>query len=140
MSVERTLVLVKPNGVSRGLVGEIIARFERRGLVLKGLKLVHAPRELAEVHYEEHREKAFFGDLVAFLTSGPIVAMVVEGGSAVRVVRDMTGATDPVKAAPGTIRGDFALEIGENIVHASDGVESGVREIALYFSSGELLS
>lgn len=139
MSVERTLVLVKPNGVSRGLVGEIIARFERRGLVLKGLKLVHAPRELAEEHYEEHREKAFFGDLVAFLTSGPIVAMAVEGESAVQVVRDMTGATDPVKAAPGTIRGDFALEIGENIVHASDGVESGAREIALYFSSGELL-
>jgi len=140
VNVERTLVLVKPNGVARGLVGEIISRFERRGLVLKGLKLLQAPRVLAEEHYEEHREKAFFGDLVSFLTSGPIVAMAVEGLSAVQVVRDMTGATDPVKSAPGTIRGDFALEIGENIVHASDGVESGAREIGLYFSPAELLA
>ncbi len=140
MAIERTLVLVKPNGVERGLVGEVTARFERRGFVLKGLKLLHAAPELAEEHYEEHREKAFFGELVAFLTSGPIVAMVVEGLSAVQVVRGMAGATDPVNAAPGTIRGDYALEIGENVVHGSDSVASAEREIALYFSASELLS
>lgn len=140
MSIERTLVLVKPNGVARGLAGEIIARFERRGFVLKGLKLVQVSRELAEEHYEEHRDKAFFGELVAFLTSGPVVAMAVEGISAVRVARDMMGATDPTKASPGTIRGDFALEIGENVVHGSDSVESGRREIALYFAPEELLA
>jgi nucleoside-diphosphate kinase len=139
LSIERTLVLVKPNGVTRGLVGEVIARFERRGFALKGLKLVHVSTALAEEHYEEHREKPFFGDLVAFLTSSPVVAMVVEGVSAVQVVRDMMGATDPTKAAPGTIRGDFALEIGENVVHGSDSVESADREIALYFVPAELL-
>ncbi|MBU2603575.1 MAG: nucleoside-diphosphate kinase [Actinobacteria bacterium] len=137
--MERTLVLVKPNGVERGLVGEVTARFERRGFVLKGLKLLRAAPELAEEHYEEHREKAFFGELVAFLTSGPIVAMVVEGVSAVQVARSMMGATDPVSAAPGTIRGDYALEIGENVVHGSDSVASAEREIALYFSASELL-
>jgi len=139
LSIERTLVLVKPNGVARGLAGEIIARFERRGFALKGLKLVQVSKELAEEHYEEHRDKGFFGELVAFLTSGPVVAMAVEGISAVRVARDMMGATDPTKAAPGTIRGDFALEIGENVVHGSDSVESAGREIGLYFSPGELL-
>ncbi len=139
MSIERTLVLVKPNGVARGLSGEIIARFERRGFALKGLKLVQVSRDLAEEHYEEHREKDFFGELVTFLTSGPVVAMAVEGVSAVKVARDMMGATDPTKAAPGTIRGDFALEIGQNVVHGSDSVESGRREIALYFSPEELL-
>lgn len=139
MAIERTLVLVKPNGVERGLVGEVTARFERRGFVLKGLKLLHAAPALAEEHYEEHREKPFFGELVAFLTSGPIVAMVVEGVSAVQVARTMMGATDPVNAAPGTIRGDYALEIGENVVHGSDGIESAEREIALYFSESELL-
>ncbi len=140
MSLERTLVLVKPNGVARGLSGEIIARFERRGFALKGLKLVQVSRDLAEEHYEEHRDKDFFGELVTFLTSGPVVAITVEGVSAVRVARDMMGATDPTKAAPGTIRGDFALEIGENVVHGSDSVESGRREIALYFSPEELLA
>lgn len=140
MSMERTLVLVKPNGVARGLSGEIIARFERRGFALKGLKLVQVSRDLAEEHYQEHRDKDFFGELVTFLTSGPVVAIAVEGVSAVRVARDMMGATDPTKAAPGTIRGDFALEIGENVVHGSDSVESGRREIALYFSPEELLA
>jgi nucleoside-diphosphate kinase len=139
LSVERTLVLVKPNGVARGLVGEVVSRFERRGFALKGLKMLQVSAELAEEHYEEHRDKPFFGDLVAFLTSSPIVAMVVEGESAVQVVRDMMGSTDPTKAAPGTIRGDFALEIGENVVHGSDAVESGLREIGLYFSPAELL-
>jgi nucleoside-diphosphate kinase len=140
LSIERTLVLVKPNGVARGLAGEIIARFERRGFTLKGLKLVQVSRDLAEEHYEEHRDKDFFGELVTFLTSGPVVAMAVEGVSAVRVARDMMGATDPTKAAPGTIRGDFALEIGENVVHGSDSVDSGRREIALYFTPDELLA
>jgi len=138
--MERTLVLVKPNGVARGLSGEIIARFERRGFALKGLKLLQVSRDLAEEHYEEHRDKDFFGELVTFLTSGPVVAIAVEGVSAVRVARDMMGATDPTKAAPGTIRGDFALEIGENVVHGSDSVESGRREISLYFSPEELLA
>ena len=140
MSVERTLVLVKPNGVTRGLVGEVIGRLERRGFVLAGLKLVQVTKELAEEHYEEHSEKPFFEGLVSFLTSAPVVAMAVEGVSAVQVVRDMMGATDPTKAAPGTIRGDFALEIGENVVHGSDSVESARREIALYFTPEELLS
>jgi nucleoside-diphosphate kinase len=140
LSIERTLVLVKPNGVARGLSGEIIARFERRGFALKGLKLVQVSRDLAEEHYQEHRDKDFFCELVTFLTSGPVVAIAVEGVSAVRVARDMMGATDPTKAAPGTIRGDFALEIGENVVHGSDSVESGRREIALYFSPEELLA
>ncbi len=139
MAIERTLVLVKPNGVERGLVGEVTARFERRGFVLKGMKLLQAARGLAEEHYEEHREKPFFGELVAFLTSGPIVAMVVEGVSAVQVSRSMMGATDPVNAAPGTIRGDYALEIGQNVVHGSDSTASAEREIALYFSESELL-
>jgi nucleoside-diphosphate kinase len=139
LSIERTLILVKPNGVERGLVGEVIARFERRGFTLKGLKLLQVSTELAEEHYEEHRDKPFFGGLVTFLTSSPIVAMVVEGISAVQVARDMMGATDPTKAAPGTIRGDYALEIGENVVHGSDAIESAEREIALYFSPEELL-
>jgi len=140
LSVERTLVLVKPNGVTRGLVGEVIGRLECRGFVLAGLKLVQVTKELAEEHYEEHSEKPFFEGLVSLLTSAPVVAMAVEGVSAVQVVRDMMGATDPTKAAPGTIRGDFALEIGENVVHGSDSVESARREIALYFTPEELLS
>lgn len=139
MSIERTLVLVKPNGVERGLVGEVVSRFERRGLSLRGCRLMQVSRELAENHYEEHKDKPFFADLVDFITSGPVMAMVVEGVSAVKVVRDMMGATDPLEAAPGTIRGDFALEIGENIVHGSDAPETADREIALYFSSDDLL-
>ncbi len=133
MAVERTLVLVKPNGVARGLIGEIVARYERRGLRISALKMLQVSRQLAEEHYAEHVGKPFFGELVSFITSGPIVAMVVEGLSAVQVVRDMNGATDPLKAAPGTIRGDYALDMGENVVHGSDSVESAEREIALYF-------
>ncbi len=121
------------------MTGEVIARFERRGFALRGLKLLVVGRELAERHYEEHVGKAFFAELVEFITSGPIVAMVVEGPSAVKVVRDMMGATDPLQAAPGTIRGDFALEIGENVVHGSDGVASAEREISLYFAPAELV-
>jgi nucleoside-diphosphate kinase len=139
MGVERTLVFVKPNGVARGLVADVIGRFERRGFVFRALKLVLVSRELAERHYEEHVGKPFFEDLVSFITSGPIVAMVLEGPSAVKVARDMMGATDPLQAAPGTIRGDFALEIGENVVHGSDSVDSAEREIGLYFSPEELV-
>jgi len=133
VAVERTLVLVKPNGVARGLIGEIIARYERRGLRISALKMLQVDTQLAQEHYAEHVGKPFFGELVAFITSGPIVAMVVEGLAAVQVVRDMNGATDPLKAAPGTIRGDYALDMGENVVHGSDSVESAEREIALYF-------
>jgi nucleoside-diphosphate kinase len=133
MAVERTLVFVKPNGVARGLSGDIIARFERRGLVLRGLRLMQVTRALAEEHYAEHVGKGFFEDLVSFITSGPIVAMVLEGPSAVSVARTMMGPTDPLAAPPGTIRGDYALEIGENIVHGSDSVQSAEREIGLYF-------
>ena len=133
MGLERTLVLVKPNGVARGLIGEIIGRYERRGLRISALKILHVSKTLAAEHYAEHEGKSFFEELVSFITSGPIVAMIVEGPSAVQVVRDMNGATDPLKAAPGTIRGDLALDVGENVVHGSDSVASAEREIALYF-------
>jgi nucleoside-diphosphate kinase len=139
MAIERTLVFVKPNGVVRGLSGEIIARFERRGLALKGLRLLQVSRELAQEHYGEHEGKAFFEELVGFITSGPIVAMVLEGPSAVAVARGMMGPTDPLEAPPGTIRGDFALEIGENVVHGSDSPASAEREISLYFDPAELV-
>jgi nucleoside-diphosphate kinase len=139
MAIERTLVFVKPNGVARGLSGEIIARFERRGLSLKGLRLLQVSRELAEEHYGEHKGKGFFEELVTFITSGPIVAMVLEGPAAVAVARSMMGPTDPLEAGPGTIRGDFALEIGENVVHGSDSPASAEREIGLYFGPGELV-
>jgi nucleoside-diphosphate kinase len=137
--MERTFVMVKPNGVARGLVGEVVARFERRGMVLKAMKLMSIPRTLAEEHYGEHRDKPFFGSLVDFITSGPVVAMVWEGTAAIAVARTMMGATNPTDAAPGTIRGDFALELEENVVHGSDGPQSAAREIALFFGDGELV-
>jgi len=137
--VERTFVMVKPNGFARGLVGEVVARFERRGLELRAMKLMRIPRDLAERHYAEHREKPFFGELVDFITSGPVVAMVWEGNEAIAVARTMMGATDPVKAAPGTIRGDFATVMAENVVHGSDGPESAAREIGLFFTAGEIV-
>ena len=137
--MERTFIMVKPNGFARGLVGEVIARFERRGLELRAMKLMRIPRDLAERHYAEHREKPFFGELVDFITSGPVVAMVWEGNEAITVARTMMGATDPVKAAPGTIRGDFATVMDENVVHGSDGPESAAREIGLFFAAGELV-
>ncbi len=136
--MERTFIMVKPNGVARGLVGEIVARFERRGLALRAMKLMRIPRALAERHYAEHTEKPFFGELVDFITSGPVVAMVWEGNEAVAVARTMMGATDPVKAAPGTIRGDFATVMAENVVHGSDGPQSAEREIGLFFAADEL--
>jgi nucleoside-diphosphate kinase len=137
--VERTFIMVKPNGVARSLVGEVVGRFERRGLALRALKLMRIPRELAERHYAEHREKPFFGELVEFITSGPVVAMVWEGHEAIGVARTMMGATDPVKAAPGTIRGDFATVMAENVVHGSDGPQSAEREIGLFFTTDELV-
>lgn len=131
---ERTLVLVKPDGVSRGLVGEVIARIERKGLTLGALELRMVPRELAEQHYAEHADKLFFGSLLEFITSAPVVAAVVEGERAVAAFRQLAGGTDPVdKAAPGSIRGDFALETQSNLVHGSDSVDSAKREIALWF-------
>lgn len=130
---EQTLVLVKPDGVARGLVGEVLGRIERRGYRLVALELRTIDRTVAEAHYAEHVGKPFFPGLVDFITSGPLVAAVVEGPSAVRAWRTMMGVTDPVQAAPGTIRGDLAVEMGENLVHGSDSPESAVREIALFF-------
>ena len=137
---ERTLVLVKPDGVQRLLVGRILARFEERGLKLVGLKLVHVDRALAEQHYAVHREKPFFGGLVDFITSSPLVAVALDGPNAIGVVRSMVGATRPNEAAPGTIRGDFALETAQNLIHASDGPETAATELALWFSPDELIS
>ena len=130
---ERTLVLVKPDGVRRGLVGEVVNRLERKGLTLVALELRTISRETAGEHYQEHTERPFFAGLVDFITGGPLVAMVVEGPRAVEAVRTLMGLTDPVKSAPGSVRGDFALEIGENIVHGSDSPESGLRESKLFF-------
>jgi len=137
---DRTLVLIKPDGVQRLLTGRIVSRFEERGLKIVGLKLVQVDRGLAERHYAIHREKPFFGGLVDFITSSPLVAMVLEGPNAIAVVRSMVGATRPHEAAPGTIRGDFALETAQNLVHASDGPDTAVSEIALWFGADELVS
>ncbi|HVR06079.1 MAG TPA: nucleoside-diphosphate kinase [Solirubrobacteraceae bacterium] len=134
--MERTLILVKPDAFARSLTGEIVARFERRGLRLVALRQMTLDRELAERHYAEHAERPFFSQLVQFITSGPLVAMVLEGEQAVRAARQTIGATNPLEAAPGSIRGDFALETGRNMVHGSDSPESAAREIALFF--GEL--
>ena len=131
---ERTLILVKPDGVKRGLIGEVVSRIERKGLAISRLELKTISRETAEEHYGEHRERPFFGELVDFITSGPLVAMVVEGPDAVKSMRSLMGATNPVEATPGSIRGDFATVIGENIVHGSDSPENGEREIAIFFA------
>ena len=131
--MQRTLVLVKPDGVRRGLAGEVISRLERKGLTLVAMELRTLDRETAEQHYGEHRERPFFGSLVEFITSAPLLALVVEGPRAIEAFRALAGATDPVKAAPGTIRGDFALEVQNNIVHGSDSPESAAREIGLFF-------
>ena len=136
---ERTLVLAKPDAVQRLLTGRILARYEERGLRIVGLKLVQVSRDLAERHYAVHREKPFFGGLVEFITSGPLVAAVLEGPNAIAVVRAMNGATRPHEAAPGTIRGDFALETAQNLVHASDSPETAASEVALWFGDDELV-
>jgi nucleoside-diphosphate kinase len=131
--MERTLILVKPDAFARALTGEIIARFERKGLRISALRHMTVARELAERHYAEHAERPFFEELVRFITSGPIVAMVLEGEHAVRAARQVIGATDPLEAATGSIRGDFALEVGRNMVHGSDSPDSAARETALFF-------
>lgn len=133
---ERTLVLIKPDAMQRGLAGEILSRFEQRGLEIRAATLVHVDRELAERHYAEHREKPFFAELTDFITSAPTLALVLEGEAAIGVVRTTIGATDPTNADPGTIRGDLALAMPDNLVHGSDSAESAEREIALWFPDG----
>src|SRR5438093_6283684 len=135
-ATERTLILVKPDAFARGLTGEIIARFERKGLRIRQLRSMTVAPELAERHYAEHAERPFFGELVAFITSGPIVAMVLEGQNAVAAARQVIGATNPLEASSGSIRGDFAVELGQNMVHGSDSDESAAREAALFFGDG----
>ena len=133
MAIEQTLILIKPDAVERALAGEILARFERRGLTVRAAKLLRVDRDLAERHYDEHREKPYFGELVEFITSGPTLALVLEGAGAVAVTRATIGATNPAEAAPGTIRGDLALAMPDNLVHGSDAPETAQREIALWF-------
>lgn len=137
--MQRTFVMVKPDGVQRGLVGAVIQRFEERGLKLIGLKMLQIDRELAARHYAEHIGKPFYEGLIDYITSGPVVAMVLQGKGAVEVARSMMGKTDPIQAGPGTIRGDFALEISRNVVHGSDSEKSAEREIRLFFSDSELI-
>jgi nucleoside-diphosphate kinase len=139
VALERTLILIKPDAVERGLVGEILARIERRGCTLRGGKLLRVSRELGERHYAEHREKPFFRELVEFITSAPTLALVVEGEGAIATLRQTIGATNPADATPGSIRGDFALAMPNNLVHGSDAAESAEREIALWFGSDELV-
>jgi nucleoside-diphosphate kinase len=136
VAVETTLVLVKPDGLRRRLAGEVILRLERRGLELRGARLLKIPRSVAQEHYAEHKGKPFYAGLVSFITSGPVLALAVRGESAIGVVRTMMGATNPLDSAPGTIRGDFALELSENIVHGSDSKASAKRELGLFFPDG----
>jgi nucleoside-diphosphate kinase len=131
--MERTLILVKPDAFARGLTGEIIARFERKGLTLVAMKHLTTPRETAKTHYAEHAERPFFGELVDFITSAPLVALILEGQDAIKAARQLIGATNPLEATPGSIRGDFAIEVGTNMVHGSDSTESAEREIGIWF-------
>ena len=140
MTVERTLVLVKPDGVQRGLIGEVTSRLEVRGLHLVGLRMLQVTQEMAERHYDEHRDKPFFGSLVEFITSAPVVAMVWEAPGVVASVRAMMGATNPASSAPGTIRGDLALSLAMNVIHGSDSPASAEREIAIFFAPDELVA
>ena len=137
--MEKTLVLVKPDGVQRGLIGTVIGRIESKGLKIAGLKLIHVSEELAKEHYGEHVARPFFGDLVSFITSSPVVALAIEGDNAVSVVRTLMGGTNPQEADPGTIRGDFGMTIGMNLVHGSDSAESAERELNLFFDKNEIL-
>lgn len=136
--MERTYAMIKPDGVQRGLVGEILSRFEKKGLKIVGLKMLQIPREMAETHYGEHKGKPFFGPLVDYIISSPVVAMVLEGKDAVAVAREMMGATNPLKAAPGTIRATYGMDIGRNIIHGSDSTASAQREINIFFRPEEL--
>ena len=138
--MERTFIAIKPDGVQRGLVGQIISRFETKGFTLVGLKFMKVSRELAEQHYEVHRERPFFAGLVDFITSGPVAAMVWEGDGVVTAARKLIGATNPLTAEPGTIRGDFGINIGRNLIHGSDAIETAQREIALWFTDEELVN
>ncbi|PXW88744.1 nucleoside diphosphate kinase [Pseudogracilibacillus auburnensis] len=137
--MEKTFIMVKPDGVQRGLIGEIVSRFEKKGFVLAGAKLMQISTELAEEHYGEHKERPFFGELVDFITSGPVFAMVWEGEDVVKTSRHMIGATNPQEANPGSIRGDYAVTVGKNIIHGSDSLESAEREINLFFNGNELV-
>ncbi|MCA1030519.1 nucleoside-diphosphate kinase [Bacillus timonensis] len=137
--MEKTFLMVKPDGVQRQLVSEVVSRFERKGFQLVGAKLMTIPTELAEQHYGEHKERPFFGELVDFITSGPVFAMVWQGENVIATARQMMGSTNPKDAAPGTIRGDFGLTVGKNIIHGSDSQESAVREIGLFFKEEELV-
>ncbi len=137
--MERTFVMIKPDGVQRRLIGEIISRLEKKGLKIVAMKMLNISKDLAERHYAEHKEKPFFQSLVDYITSGPVVAMVVEGKNAVKVVRTLVGATNPQEALPGTIRGDFGMDIGRNVIHASDSLESAEREISLFFKPEEIV-
>lgn len=138
--MERTFAMVKPDGVQRGLIGEVIGRFEKKGIKIAALKLMQITPELAENHYAEHRGKPFFADLVSFITSGPVVAMVLEGENVIAVVRTMMGVTNPNDSAPGTIRGDYGMTIDKNIIHGSDSPESAVREIVAFFTENEIVA
>lgn len=138
--MERTYLMVKPDGVQRNLVGEIISRFEKRGFKIVGLKMLQISRATAEKHYGEHADKPFFKGLVDFITSGPVVAMVLEGKGVINAAREMMGATNPLKAAPGTIRGTYGIDTGRNVIHGSDSPESAEREIALFFKEDELFT
>ncbi len=140
MPTERTLILLKPDALERRLVGELIGRLERKGLTIIAIKLMQIKHSQAEEHYAEHRQKPFFAELIGFITRGPVVALVAEGPQAVRVVRQMMGATNPFEAAPGTVRGDFGLDLTANLVHGSDSLESAQREIARFFTPAELLT
>ena len=137
--MEKTFLMVKPDGVQRNLIGEIVSRFEKKGFQLVGGKLMSISKELAEEHYGEHKERPFFGELVDFITSGPVFAMVWEGENVITTARQMMGSTNPKDAAPGTIRGDFGVTVGKNIIHGSDSPESAVREIGLFFNNEELV-
>ena len=136
---ERTLILIKPDGVQRALIGKLVDRYEQRGLRIAGMKMLRVPRELAEQHYDVHRDKPFFAGLIEFITSSPLVAMCVEGPNAIAVCREVNGATRPAQATPGSIRGDMALDTGHNLVHGSDSPETAAREVALWFKPEELL-
>jgi nucleoside-diphosphate kinase len=139
MALERSLILIKPDAMQRGLAGEIVARIERRGCTLRAGKLLHVSRDLGERHYDEHKAKPFFGELVEFITSGSTLALVAEGEGAIATLRKTVGATNPADAEPGSIRGDLALSMPDNLIHASDSPESAQREIALWFSDDELV-
>jgi len=137
--VQKTFVILKPDAVQRQLVGELVARFERHGLKIVAMKFMQVSTDLAQRHYAVHRERPFFNDLIAYITSGPVVAMVAEGPSAIQMVRNMVGATNPLEAAPGSIRGDYGMQIGRNLVHASDGPETAQTEVAMWFDESELV-